>query len=266
MFKATATILCAILLAGPAAADFKTPGGPYGTWLRQIGLGRFEIARGATRNESEVIAFQTRRLRLLGAIYHDVFDGMCEITGPSRSFSQRIDTVTTNFTGREVDRQEGATESIKVRAEYVDIFNGGYALASNPAELVLTMGPNVGGVLLELAKASRDVIRSNGCGSEGLDVFERNLAAIIRGKPSLQERGELPGLLEQECSKSGLAGMATRSATPVAKACSCLARSLRRSLPEDMYAQIEERFSREQLLLSAALTPKAWKDVQSCVQ
>lgn len=254
-------------IATPSWAEFSAPSSGTGKWVRQIALGRFEIARGATRNESEVIAAQTRRLKLLAAIYHDVYDGMCPITGPSRTFTQRIDTVTRKtITGIETDRQTGTPQSITVRQEYVDVFSEGWALASRPAELVLTMGANVTQQFTELAVVSRDVIRANGCGSTDLELFERNLAAIVRREQSLQRQGKATTLLETRCRETGFAGMEGRVAGAIETACACVAKEFWQNLPEEWLATVEDRFSREELLFGAALTPETWKGVQSCVR
>ncbi|MBY8977915.1 hypothetical protein KHP62_19035 [Rhodobacteraceae bacterium NNCM2] len=259
-------LILSILMSVPARADFSSSDSGTGKWAREIALGRFEIARGATRNEAEVIAVQTRRLKLLAALYHDVYDGMCEITGPSRSFSQRIDLVTTTMTGQETDRQEGETQTIRVRSEYVDVFTEGWALAASPVELVVMMGANVTGIMTDLAVASREIIQRNGCGSPELDLFERNLAAIVRGEQSLQRRGEATTLAEERCRETGLAGLAERSSQPLDAACGCLASQLWQTLPETNLAQVEDRFSRQELLLAAALTPETWEGVQACVR
>ncbi len=253
-------------LATPTWAEFSAPSARYGNWVRQIALGRFEIARGATRNESEVIALQTKRLKLLAAIYHDVYDGMCPITGPSRSFAQRIDTVTRKVTGQEVDRQQGATQTITVRQEYVDVFSEGWALAASPAQMVFSIGADVTGQFTDLAVVSRDVIRMNGCGSDDLEIFERNLAAIVRGRPSLQQQGKAATFLETRCRETAFAGMAAWISAPLEAACACLAKEMWQSVPEDWLAQVEDRFSREELLFAAALDPETWKGVQSCVR
>ncbi|MBV7411110.1 hypothetical protein [Maritimibacter sp. DP1N21-5] len=245
---------------------FTAPSGPSGAWVREIGLGRFEIARGATRNESEVIASQTRRLRLLAAFYHDVYDNLCEITGPSQSFAQQIDVVTTDGTGREVERMEGELQTIKVRSEYVDIFASGYDLAANPAGLIFSMGANFGQLFEDLATVSRDVIQANGCGSPGLVTFERNLAAVLRGEPSLQRRGEVMTLLERSCIATRLGDMAGRSARSLPVACACISKTLWDGLPEEHLVTVEDGFSRETLLLAAATTPATWEGVQSCVR
>lgn len=267
MIRTVLAIGLATFLAMPVRAEFIAPAGGNGGWLREIALGRFEVARGATRNERDVIAYQTRRLKLLVALYHDVYDGMCPITGPARGFSQQIDLVTRKaLTGQETDRVAGKPLTIQVRQEYVDVFSEGWALAASPAELVLTMGPNVTGLFEELAVASRDVIRANGCGSPGLELFERNLAEIVRGRPSLQRRGLERTEMERRCLDTGMAGLQARLGTPLDAACGCMARQMWEHLPEDWVARVEDRFVREEVLLSAALTPESWEGVRSCLR
>ncbi len=246
-------------------AIFITPPGKDGEWVRQIGLGRFEIARGATRNEQEVMAYMDRKLRLLAFFYHDIYDGICKVDGPSRVFTLRVDTVTTRG-GIEVNRDAGETSSVTVRSQYADVFNSGFQLASNPAALLLSTGANFGALFSELVTTSRDVIHANGCGSAELDIFERNLAAIVRGEPSLQRRGEAMTLMEKACIDSDLAGMARRSPKPASEVCGCVASALWTALPEERMAPVEDRFNRQSLLLATALTPEAWEGVQACVR
>lgn len=261
-------ILATLIVAmdAPARAEFKSPREGLGGWVRQIALGRFEIARGATRNEPEVISLQTKRAKLLAALYHDVYDGMCPITGPSRSFAQRIDVVTTTGTGREVGRTKGKTNTIKVRAEYVDVFGAGWALAASSADIVFTFGPNFAADMEQLAVVSRDTILANGCGTPGLELFERNLAALVRGEQSLQRRGVVTTHLESRCVATDLAGLGARAARPVGEVCACLAGHFWETLPETWLADVEDRFNREELLIAASLTPEAWNGARSCIR
>lgn len=262
------TVILAVLLlaaAPPAGAEFKSAG-PSAQWLRSIALGRFQIARGATRNEREVISYMTKRLKLLAGLYHDVYDNLCPITGPSQSFSQRIDTVTTTGTGRETGRIKGKTQTIKVRSEYVDVFSAGWALAASPANVVFTFGGNFAKDMEELAVASRDVIRANGCGTPDLELFEKNLAAIVRGEQSLQRRGLVTTQLETRCLATDLAGFAAQSSRPVGEACACLSAHFWQAIPEIWLADLEDRFGREELLIASMLTPEAWEGARSCVR
>lgn len=260
-------VLCLLtLLPLPALAEFTAPSDRIGNWVRNIALGRFEIARGATRNEQEVIAYQTKRLQLMAFLYHDVFSSMCDINGPARQYSQRIDQVTRNGFGLETDREEGRTTTTVIRSEYTDVFSQGYALMSNPAAFVLSMGPNFGPILVEMTTASRDVIRLNGCGSAELDMFERNLAAVVRGKPSLQAQGKVQTRMERQCIATDIAGLASRAAKPPAQACTCLAKHLWAEMPEEWLAKLEDGFTRDRLLTYSALTPEIWDGVSACMK
>lgn len=266
-FSSLLSALCiAILLPLPALAEFRAPNGGVGNWVRDIALGRFESARGATRNEQEVIAYQTKRLKLLAFLYHDVFDGLCDVTGPARQYSLRVDQVTRNGFGQQTDRVEGSTKTTVVRSAYTDVFSEGYALMSNPAAFLLSMGPNFGPVLVEMATASRDVIRLNNCGSAELDMFERNLAAVVRGQPSLQAQGKVQTRLEKQCLATDIAGLAARAAKPPAQACTCLAKHLWAEMPEEWLAKLEDGFTRDRLLTYSALTPEIWNGVSACMK
>lgn len=258
-------VLVLLLPVSSAEADFKRAKGAYGDWTLQIALGRFEIARGATRNEREVIALQTQRLKLLALIYHDVYDGMCPIQGPSRTFSQRIDTVRKTLTGRELDRTEGSTQSVTVRSEYVDVFSQGWQLAASPAQVVFTFGPGFAQQMADLAVTSRNLIQANGCSTPGLEIFEKNLAAIVRNQTSLQKRGLAVTKFKTECLAKGISGLSERSGKSLSEICSCLDRHFWKDLPEEWLAQVEDRFSREEVLLAAMLTPDSWEGTRACV-
>ncbi|MGB3244583.1 MAG: hypothetical protein WBB25_08615 [Sulfitobacter sp.] len=261
-----AAIYLVCLLPLPAVAEFRAPTGSEGNWVRQIGLGHFELARGATRNEQEVIAHQTRRLKLMAFIYHDVFDGMCPVNGPARKYTQRIDQVTRTYTGQETDRIEGSTNSVTVRSQYTDVFSEGYAMMGNPAGFVLSMGANFGETLVNMATASRDVIRLNGCGSAELDMFERNLAALVRGQPSLQAQGKVQTLMETQCLKTDIAGLGPRARKPAREACPCMAKHLWAEMPQEWLARLEDGFTRERFLGYSALTPEIWNGVSACLK
>lgn len=259
-------LLLACLLPLPALADFRAPGGNEGNWVRNIALGRFELARGATRNEQDVIAFQAKRLKLMAFIYHDGFSNACPVTGPARTYTQRIDQVTQNYAGQETDRTEGTTNSVTVRSEYTDVFSAGYALMANSAGFVLSMGPNFNATLVGMATASRSVISLNGCGSPELDMFERNLAAVVRGEPSLQKQGQVQTLMEQQCLATDIAGLAGRSAQPPIRACPCIADHMWAEMPEEWLAQLEDGFTRERFLTLSALKPEIWDGVSACLK
>ena len=105
-----------------------------------------------------------------------------------------------------------------------------------------------------------------GCGSAKLDVFDRNLAAIVLGEPSLQRQGVVPTLSEMRCDATGVAGLDARMSVPVESACGCLSDIFWKGLPEDCLARVEDGFSRELVLLSLALSPELWQGARSCLR
>ncbi|AVO37563.1 hypothetical protein [Pukyongiella litopenaei] len=264
MWKSAKLACLALALVGPARAEFDGSG-VSGQWLREIALGRFEIARGATLNETEVIVRQTKKLTVLAMVYHEVYEKQCGAPEPARVFSVRVDWVKQIAPGIE-EIEEGTPSEIRVRLPYADVFGKGMSLALNPAQMVFTFGPDAMQMVAGLYSASIDAIRLNGCGSAELDVFERNLAAIVRGEPSLQRRGAVPTHLEERCDATGVAGLDARMSVTVESACDCLSDIFWKGLPEDWLARVEDGFSHEAVLLSAALSPELWEGARSCLR
>lgn len=264
MWKSLKLACLALVLAGPARAEFDGSG-VSGQWLREIALGRFEVARGATLNETEVIARQTKKLTVLAMVYHAVYEKQCAVSEPARVFSVRVDWVKQVAPGIE-ETEEGTPSEIRVRLPYADVFGEGMSLAFNPVQMAVIFGPDYLQMVAGLTSASVDAIRLNGCDSSELEVFERNLAAIVRGEPSLQRRGAVPTHLEVRCRASGVAGLDARMSVPVEGACDCLSDIFWKGLPEDWLVRVEDDFSREAVLLSAALSPELWEGARSCLR
>ncbi|MCK0140741.1 hypothetical protein [Aliiroseovarius sp. F47248L] len=254
----------ALALAGPARAEFDGSG-VSGGWLREIALGRFEIARGAILNEADVIARQTKKLTVLAMVYHAVYEKQCAVPEPAQVFSVRVDWVKRIAPGIE-ETEEGTSREIRVRLPYADVFGEGMSLAYNPVQMAFVFGPDYLQMVAGLTSASVEAIRLNECGSAELEVFERNLAAIVRGEPSLQRQGVVPTHLEARCGATGVAGLDGRMSVPVDAACDCLSDLFWKGLPEDWLARIEDGFSRETVLLSAALSPELWEGARSCLR
>ena len=259
------SVLC-FLLATPAAAEFIAPSDRLGNWTRSIALGRFDQVLAKQEFDAEITRRQLERATMFVAIYHDVYDGQCPVTGPSQQFTQRIDTVTTNSAGRETDRTEGTTQTVNVRQRFVDVFQNGLRILRNSPALVLSRGPQVVVEMSDLAMLSAKVIQRNGCGSPALEQFEENLAALVRGTPSLQARGVVPTMFMQQCEATGVAGLSTKIDKPAAQVCRCLSDHMTEQTPAEWLYPLEDDFSREHLLEVAMLDPKIWNGVRACVR
>lgn len=254
------------LLATPVAAEFVAPSDRLGNWTRSIALGRFDAVLAKQEFDAEITRRQAERAAMLGAIYHDVYDGQCAITGPSQEFAQRIDTVTTDAVGRETKRIEGTTQTTVVRQRYTDIFQNGLRILRNSPALVLSRGPQVVVEMSDLAVLSAKVIQRNRCGSPALEQFEENLAALVRGTPSLQARGIVPTMFMQQCQATGVAGLSVKIDKPAAQVCRCLSDHMTEQAPAEWLYPLEDDFSREHLLEVAILDPKIWNGVRACVR
>ncbi|MEI4235266.1 hypothetical protein [Roseovarius sp. D22-M7] len=205
MWKSLKLACLALCMAGPVKAEW-VGSSQEGEWLREVALGRFEIARGATLNETEVIARQTKKLTVLAMVYHAVYEKQCVVPEPAQVFSVRVDWVKKIAPGIE-ETEEGAPSEIRVRPSYADVFGEGMSLAFNPVKMAFAFGPDYLQMVAGLTSASVDAIRLNGCGSAELDVFERNLAAIVRGEPSLQRRGAVPTHVNRHAKVTHLGGL-----------------------------------------------------------
>lgn len=254
------------LLTTPAAAEFIAPSDRLGNWTQSIALGRFDEVLAKQEFDADITRRNRQRATMLVAIYHDVYDGQCKITGPSQQFAQRIDTVTTNAAGRETDRTEGTMQTVRIRQRYIDVFQNGLGILRNSPALVMSRGPQVVEEISEMAVLSAKVIKRNGCGSAALEQFEENLAALVRGTPSLQARGIVPTVLMLQCEATGVAGLSAHINKPVAQVCRCLSDHMTKQTPTEWLFPLEDNFNREHLLEVAMLDPKIWDGVRACVR